>query len=125
MGAGFRERQTAFDFLAALQDFQKYVSRRALAEQRTRQADEEESDPTVLEASAHIRDMSLHEGQKILLNIKGTGSSTGRRREKKGLAPATPILPPPVSYTDVQQKMDSSQHNAEGADEDWTEFEAA
>ena len=73
-GAGFRERQTATDFRGVLLEHVKFLRRQAAATSGVHEGegDEEDEDGNGVSAASAFPavDLSLHEGQKIRINLK-------------------------------------------------------
>ncbi|KAG5179425.1 hypothetical protein JKP88DRAFT_326905 [Tribonema minus] len=120
VGVGFRERSTAFDFKAALDDYVRSVQRQQQAERlrdRANSVDAAEDGSSEQRAPLPpVPDLSLHAGQKIHLSLPGGGGSGGsggggsggssahRRPQRRttwgegaGLVPPPPggLVPPP------------------------------
>lgn len=89
IGFGFSERGDAFDFTCCLQDFKStFVD-------REKECNEEATD------LPPVRDLSLKEGEKIVVNLKGLAPEGTRRRSSNenagagGLGGAKLMPPPP------------------------------
>lgn len=98
IGAGFRERQSAFDFRSTLQDFEKFAEREKLAKASplTKQAEEGSEEE---QAAAEFNEaLSLKEGQKIKVQLKMNSS-----RHKTSDISSGVLLPPPVVKREVEQ----------------------
>lgn len=92
IGIGFAERNDAFDFNVGMTDF------------NTNSVREEESNQKNL-IKAPEKDLSIKEGQKISVNLKGVG--TGRRekqREQNANPSGFALAPPPPGGQSIGQK---------------------
>lgn len=88
IGCGFRERDVAFDFKNALNDYVRYVDRMALAEELSHKASEESE----LHLSQPLRDLSIKDGQKVHVAVK---SKRKHSVPSTGATPAFGLPPPP------------------------------
>jgi len=91
IGIGFRDRQIAFDLKAVLDDFEKRYNRSKQAEERqilqeysTPDNQEEELGPV-----QPMQDLSIKEGEKIVVKIAG-GNRRSKRQTGGGLLPPPP-----------------------------------
>jgi hypothetical protein len=92
---GFQERNDAFDFNAAVQDFQ-----------RTLKAEKE----AVSRPSEPSKDYSLKEGETITVNLKNIKPKEKKPATGPGLAPSGGLLPPPPGGIKLAPPPGSSQH---------------
>ncbi|CAM9717208.1 unnamed protein product [Ectocarpus fasciculatus] len=98
VGVGFRERSSAFDFKAVLDDFVRFLDRQKRAEETS--TVEEEDGEEALGPVKPMKDLSIAEGQKLHIGLKvgsngggsggggGGGGSRARRRPKSEAAAA-------------------------------------
>eukprot|EP00752_Nemacystus_decipiens_P003393 g3139.t2 len=84
VGIGFRERSSAFDLKAVLDDFVRFLDRQKRAEETSavEAADGEE----VLGPVKPMKDLSIADGQKVHLDLKVGPSAGTRRRQRSGAA---------------------------------------
>ncbi|CAN0520982.1 unnamed protein product, partial [Ectocarpus sp. 12 AP-2014] len=68
VGVGFRERSSAFDFKAVLDDFVRFLDRQKRAEETS--ANEEEEGEEALGPVKPMKDLSIAEGQKLHIGLK-------------------------------------------------------
>ncbi|CAM9240748.1 unnamed protein product [Ectocarpus sp. 13 AM-2016] len=68
VGVGFRERSSAFDFKAVLDDFVRFLDRQKRAEETS--AIEEEEGEEKLGPVKPMKDLSIAEGQKLHIGLK-------------------------------------------------------
>eukprot|EP00903_Cladosiphon_okamuranus_P014533 g13480.t1 len=106
VGIGFRERSSAFDLKAVLDDFVRFLDRQKRAEETF--AVEEAHGEEDLGPVKPMKDLSIAEGQKVHLDLKlgsNAGSSRARRRPRSGVATKTAggsggggllLAPPPL-----------------------------
>lgn len=100
IGLGFEDRNDAFDFNVTLSDFKStWVDR-----------DKEVEEPATL---APAKDLSLREGQKITINLKGVGTGTRRSVERTettndGSTGFAGLLAPPPTAGGHSRRQQSS-----------------
>lgn len=145
IGVGFRERQSAFDMRSTLQDFEKFSEREKLAKASplTKQAEGGgEAEEANIEAQFDEA-LSLKDGQKIKISLKGTSSRQAHRENNSNggilLPPPTSnggillpppssnggiLLPPPVVKKEVDQAsvVTTDIPLEADADDDWGDF---
>eukprot|EP00543_Licmophora_paradoxa_P008704 CAMPEP_0202451762 /NCGR_PEP_ID=MMETSP1360-20130828/10127_1 /ASSEMBLY_ACC=CAM_ASM_000848 /TAXON_ID=515479 /ORGANISM="Licmophora paradoxa, Strain CCMP2313" /LENGTH=268 /DNA_ID=CAMNT_0049070415 /DNA_START=94 /DNA_END=900 /DNA_ORIENTATION=- len=108
IGVGFRERDDASNFRMALQDYERSIKRQQKAEAMhlayegttaTAEGDTEEATtaqkPEVL---PEVSKLTLKEGEKIHIKLRGHDSTPGKKKERKGSKTGVPLLlkkPPP------------------------------
>lgn len=92
IGIGFRERDIAFDFKNALNDYIRYVDRMALAEQLSNKASEDSHS-----GLSPLRDLSLKDGQKVHVAVKTKRKPTTTSSSIGTTAFGLPPPPPPGS----------------------------
>ncbi|KAG9446090.1 hypothetical protein H6P81_012218 [Aristolochia fimbriata] len=112
IGLGFRERNQAYDFQAALHDHMKYLNKKKAAEEMEQHYQQTSS-----------VDYSLKEGQTLVLQLNNKGSRVNNEQglhatsfdEKKSMemaaAPLKPLPPPPL-VSSAQQKGLSDEASA-------------
>ena len=153
MGIGFRERDTAFDFKNALNDYVRYVDRVATADKAKTVRDEihqQESsgktvestskdparDSVVASLSQH-RDLSIPHGQKIKIKsklLKGVGSSdiatqlAPSKSEPSHFLKKHQLAPPPQSSSSNESSVSVAvppQDLDVTDEEEWGDFGSA
>ena len=122
IGIGFREREVAFDFKNALNEYVKYIDRMALAEKMANAVYEsvdncsggkkEVDDDTSLGPLVIMKDMSLKEGEKITVKVNkkrsdkevngGDSSSSNSNRSSSSNGSGGLLKPPPPAGTVIQ-----------------------
>ncbi|CAM9871621.1 unnamed protein product, partial [Hapterophycus canaliculatus] len=70
VGVGFRERSSAFDFKAVLDDFVRFLDRQKRAEETSAIIEEDGSGEDALGPVKAMRDLSIAEGQKVHIALK-------------------------------------------------------
>ncbi|CBN75724.1 conserved unknown protein [Ectocarpus siliculosus] len=81
VGVGFRERSSAFDFKAVLDDFVRFLDRQKRAEETS--AIEEEEGEEALGPVKLMKDLSIAEGQKLHIGLKDNSSSDNNNAAAK------------------------------------------
>lgn len=128
VGIGFRERSTAFDFKAALDDFARSQerSRRAAALHQDDEGGEEDGQEMVAAGRVkQIKDLSLQEGKKIHIETPGGSGHRRRRTPNKTTTSESPLkLAPPPPAGSVMRPPSKAAEEVDGADE-WGDFASA
>jgi len=147
IGVGFRERNDATNFRMTLEDYVAALKREETAQVLQRQFEQslehqsnEGDDGGEQQPLPAMSNLSLKEGEKIHINIKGGGSSkrvtpTAAKKQtpKKGLVGLRKPPPPPDADANVATINASSAANAtsntqekdveEDDDDEWGDFE--
>eukprot|EP00542_Grammatophora_oceanica_P012896 CAMPEP_0194027026 /NCGR_PEP_ID=MMETSP0009_2-20130614/1263_1 /TAXON_ID=210454 /ORGANISM="Grammatophora oceanica, Strain CCMP 410" /LENGTH=185 /DNA_ID=CAMNT_0038665961 /DNA_START=413 /DNA_END=970 /DNA_ORIENTATION=+ len=148
IGLGFRERDDASNFRMALQDWERSLAREKQAAE-IHDAFEEQTgaEPASQDqqlAAATTSKLTLKEGEKIHINLKGHGGSAPRKAKSAGGSSGAPILlskPPPPAGTEHTMDLDisalktpkkvagntdvDSSDAVADEDEDWDDFQGA
>ncbi|CAM9273251.1 unnamed protein product [Sphacelaria rigidula] len=86
VGIGFRERSSAFDLKAVLDDFVRFMDRqKRAAETSSVESEEVQGEEGAGTAVRQMKDLSIAEGQKLHIGLKvssGDGSTRTRRRAR-------------------------------------------
>jgi adaptin ear-binding coat-associated protein 1/2 len=154
IGIGFRERDTAFDFKNALNDYVRYIDRMSTADKakviRSEAMNQSEGGITSDKATTHgsteknvvavslaqHRDLSIPDGQKITIKsklLRNTGTSqtsTSSSSTTKSIAlrpPPSAKVHQPIDDTAVngQNNAESNKAKAEEGEEEWGDFGSA
>lgn len=127
IGFGFRERQAAFDFKAALQDFERSEDRSRLAESLKEQVRGDEDNLRSEELRRAQADMSGC-GTKVRINLPGTSSrkpiSELSRVSRSGSC-LLPLPPPPPSANSSASSSPSARNKGGPSPEFSSEKECA
>mmetsp|Transcript_15799 Transcript_15799/g.23252 ORF Transcript_15799/g.23252 Transcript_15799/m.23252 type:complete len:292 (-) Transcript_15799:68-943(-) len=104
IGVGFRERDDASNFRMALQDYERSMQREIQAEAMHHKYEEEEQvgDKVIDAVPQVLSKLTLKEGEKIYLNIKGHEKSENSKKKitvssSGGPVPLLKKPPPPAS----------------------------
>lgn len=132
IGMGFRERNDALNFKMSLDDYTRSMKKEAIIEKNASHAVEstEESNQDHKESEIQISKLSLKEGEKIHINIKGHEKKVAHAKPKSGGGLRKP--PPPAianGYRDdvigKSSKEDPVENDDDEEDDDWGDFEEA
>eukprot|EP00210_Caulerpa_lentillifera_P007517 g7183.t1 len=110
LGLGFETRDSAFDFMAALEDNERQISRQS----STNESNSEMIPPELAALHKPVADLGLKEGQTIQVKIKNKVAAPKKSSNSQGTAAkrTTPkILAPPSGPTvknESQQKQDTN-----------------
>eukprot|EP00615_Pteridomonas_danica_P008920 CAMPEP_0114344512 /NCGR_PEP_ID=MMETSP0101-20121206/11478_1 /TAXON_ID=38822 ORGANISM="Pteridomonas danica, Strain PT" /NCGR_SAMPLE_ID=MMETSP0101 /ASSEMBLY_ACC=CAM_ASM_000211 /LENGTH=202 /DNA_ID=CAMNT_0001479903 /DNA_START=146 /DNA_END=754 /DNA_ORIENTATION=- len=103
IGAGFRERQSAFDLRATLQDFEKFIQRQNQAEKASSdmiggggEGEEGEASQLPLPPPEFDEKLQLKQGQKIKVNLKMKSGQTRSDKTQSQSSQGSTMLPPPI-----------------------------
>ena len=141
--AGFRERDESLNFKMGMEDFWRSIERERKA-LHLKPLTSNDSSSTESDTAAAIGNLSLKEGEKIFINLKGTeGHSRSKERTqaaavgKGGLLlkkPPPPAgsqqsprtekdTPPPTTTTGGSTTTDSTSSSVAIDEDDWGDFE--
>jgi len=135
IGAGFRERNDATNFRMTLEDYLNALKREEKAQVLHRQFEQSleekqagEGENGGEQALPAMSNLSLKEGEKIHINIKGgggskrvTASTSNKQTPKKGLVGLR--KPPPPPDADLATTKASSAEKKEEEEDQWGDFE--
>jgi len=143
VGIGFRERDESLNFKMGMEDFWRSIERERKA-LHLKPLTSNDSSSTESDTAAAIGNLSLKEGEKIFINLKGTeGHSRSKERTqaaalgKGGLLlkkPPPPAgsqqsprtekdTPPPTTTTGGSTTTDSTSSSVAIDEDDWGDFE--
>ena len=131
IGMGFRERNDALNFKMSLDDYNRSMKKEAIIEKNASHAVEstEENKQGHQESEIQISKLSLKEGEKIHINIKGHEKKALHTKTKSGGGLRKP--PPPASTNGctgntMSEEQSEKQDPVENDnDDDWGDFEEA
>lgn len=110
LGLGFETRDVAFDFVAALEDFERQVARDAPLSSSSA-----EQTPELAALHKPIADLGLKEGQTIQVKIKNKVAAPKKTQQTTSAKSAPKILAPPGGM--------SAKPAPQNQDESWAKFD--
>lgn len=116
IGLGFRERNDSLNFKMALQDYESSMKKEALLKKSCEKPELNEGK----DVSESNRKLSLGEGEKIHINIKGMANREKEHKKKNNSTGGFVLRKPPPPAG--SEGADGMVTNPDEDDDEWGEF---